>query len=58
MMAEHKLVDDTLTREGNGITARCVCGWVSTGHFSSFAASAAFRDHQELEAVSHNESGG
>jgi hypothetical protein len=44
---KHRLVDDTLTRDESGIVARCVCGWVSPGHFSSMAASVAFREHQE-----------
>lgn len=44
---KHELEDGTLQREGSGITARCKCGWVSAGHFSSLTASAAFRDHQE-----------
>lgn len=43
----HKLIDNTLVREAEGITARCKCGWVSRGHFSSLGASAAFTDHQE-----------
>ena len=45
-MAEHKLVGGTLTRNEDGIVARCTCGW-SSAHFSSMAASAAFQDHQE-----------
>lgn len=46
--AEHKLVNNTLVVERpDGIVARCQCGWVSAGHFSSLAASLAFRDHQE-----------
>ena len=46
-MTEHKLVDDTLTVERpQGIVARCTCGW-SSSHFSSLAASVAFRDHQD-----------
>lgn len=44
---EHKLVDDTLKREGDGITARCQCGWASGGHFSSLGAAAAMQDHKE-----------
>lgn len=44
---EHKLVDNTLVREQRGITARCVCGWVSGGHFTSLSASAAMQDHKE-----------
>lgn len=44
---EHKLVDGTLKRDERGITVRCVCGWASTGHFSSLAASAAMMDHKE-----------
>jgi hypothetical protein len=47
MTEEHKLVDNTLVRERSGITARCECGWVSGGHFSSFGASAAMQDHKE-----------
>lgn len=43
----HQLVNGELRREQDGITARCVCGWVSGGHFTSLAAAAAFRDHQE-----------
>lgn len=46
-MDDHKLVDGTLKREDAGITARCECGWVSGGHFTSLGASAAFLDHQE-----------
>lgn len=44
---EHKLIGDTLQREGPGVAARCTCGWTSGGHFSSLAASAAMTDHQE-----------
>jgi hypothetical protein len=47
LLPGHRLVDDTLTREQDGILARCTCGWSSGGHFSSMAASAAFREHQE-----------
>lgn len=43
----HELVNKNLTRDCQGITARCKCGWVSGGHFTSLAASAAFMDHQE-----------
>ena len=50
-MSEHKLVNDTLAREREGIAARCKCGWVSCGHFSSMGASAAFLDHQETCAA-------
>jgi hypothetical protein len=46
-MIEHALVDDALTVENGGIAARCKCGWVSRGHFSSLAASAAFQEHIE-----------
>lgn len=42
---EHRLVDDTLTREPEGIVARCVCGWVSRPHFSSMTASLSFQKH-------------
>lgn len=41
----HRLVNGTLVREGKGIDAICECGWASRGHFSSLAASAAFREH-------------
>lgn len=47
---KHQLVDGTLKTERGGITARCECGWVSAGHFSSFAASVAFQGHQEANA--------
>lgn len=47
----HLLVDGILTCEQAGITARCECGWTSRGHFSSLAASAAFREHQEKAAL-------
>lgn len=48
-MSEHELQDNTLTVESDGIAARCICGWASAGHFSSFAASAAFADHQDKQ---------
>lgn len=44
---KHELKDGTLKSErGKGIVAYCTCGWSSI-HFSSLAASAAFRDHQD-----------
>jgi hypothetical protein len=43
---KHELKDGTLRVVSGGIEAECVCGWSSI-HFSSFTASAAFRDHQE-----------
>ena len=43
----HELVDGTLYREDGGIIGRCKCGWTTGHRFSSFAASAAFMDHQE-----------
>jgi len=46
-MSDHKLVAGTLLRESGGIVARCTCGWVSGGHFSSMGASAAMMDHKE-----------
>jgi len=50
----HRLVDDTLVRETNGIAARCACGWASVGHFSSMAASVAFRTHvEDMERLSY-----
>lgn len=47
---KHELVDGTLTRSASGIAAICTCGWRSAGHFTSLAASCAFRDHQEQQA--------
>ena len=47
----HCLTDETLTREADGIMARCTCSWSSRGHFSSMAASAAFREHQETASL-------
>lgn len=47
---EHKLVDNTLIREGDGIVAICTCGWRSRGYFSSMSASLTFREHQEGDA--------
>jgi hypothetical protein len=44
---KHELVNGTLTREDDGIMARCTCGWSTRGRFSSFAASASFQEHQE-----------
>lgn len=44
-MTEHRLVDATLIREGDGIVARCVCGWRTAPCFSSFLASAYFEQH-------------
>lgn len=44
---QHALVDDTLTVEAGGIEARCICGWVSSDHFSSMAASVAFQQHKD-----------
>lgn len=46
-VTEHRLRDDTLTTEHDGIKAECICGWVSRGHFSSAAASALFSIHKE-----------
>lgn len=51
-MKGHRLREGTLRRDDAGITAQCECGWSSTGHFSSFAASAAFSEHQEQELAS------
>jgi len=42
---EHRLVGGVVTIEDDGIMARCTCTWVSRGHFSSLAASAAFQNH-------------
>lgn len=57
-MTEHNLVDGALKVQEGGIVARCKCGWVSRGHFSSLAASAAFMDHQEECAKSNHEQTG
>lgn len=46
-LTEHKLVDNTLVREGDGIVAICTCGWQSREHFTSLSASLTFREHQE-----------
>jgi hypothetical protein len=46
-MTEHRLIDDTLVREADGIVARCICGWVSRGHFTSLSASADFWNHRD-----------
>jgi hypothetical protein len=48
----HKLVDDAVVREPEGIAARCECGWKSGHHFTAMAASAAFLAHQEFVAES------
>jgi hypothetical protein len=47
---DHRLVNGELMCEEGGITARCTCGWVSGGHFSSAAASVAMMDHKDKEA--------
>lgn len=50
---KHELVDNTLCFEreksgtAKGIIGRCTCGWSTGYRFSSFAASAALREHQE-----------
>jgi len=46
-MTEHRLIDDTLTIEEDGVHARCICGWDSGGRFSSMVASVAFAEHCE-----------
>ena len=46
-MSYHKLIDNTLYKEAAGVVVRCACGWVSGGHVSSMAASAAFREHKD-----------
>lgn len=54
-MPDHRLVNSTLTVEkGQGILARCVCGWSSAGHFTSLAASSAFQDHKERAEIDSN----
>lgn len=47
MNADHKLTDNTLTVEADGIHARCTCGWDSGPKFSSMLASVAFSDHRD-----------
>jgi len=47
---DHRLVGDAVHRLDDGILAQCTCGWVSRGHFSSMAASAAFREHLDQVA--------
>lgn len=44
---KHKLIDDTLNIERDGIWAKCECGWKSGPHVSGMAASAAMMDHKE-----------
>jgi hypothetical protein len=46
-LQSHRLVDDCVVREGDGITARCICGWESRGHVTSLGASGAFQDHKD-----------
>lgn len=48
-MPDHRLIDGTLITDSAGITARCECGWVSGGYFSSLLASAAFAHHKAWE---------
>lgn len=44
---EHRLIDNTLYVEPDGVIGRCICGW-NTGHrFSSMSAAVAFQDHVE-----------
>jgi len=43
----HQLVDGILVREDDEIIARCTCGWASGGHFTTLAASAAFKEHRD-----------
>lgn len=45
--ARHRLVNNTLTVESDGIRALCTCGWETRGRFSSMIASSAFQDHVE-----------
>lgn len=45
--AGHRLVDSALKVTENGIVGYCTCGWHTGPRISSFAASVAFRDHQE-----------
>lgn len=47
MSEQHRLINDTLVREKDGIVAHCICGWSSRPHFSSLSASAAMQDHKE-----------
>jgi len=50
-MTKHKLVDDTLIVDNTGIIARCQCGWISRGHFSSMSASVDFQEHLETHST-------
>lgn len=45
MKIEHKLADEGVVRNKNGLVARCVCGWATGGHRTTLAASLAFREH-------------
>ena len=47
----HILEAGALSVERDGIMAKCVCGWISRGHFSSMGASVAFMNHQEQAAL-------
>lgn len=44
---KHKLVDNTLYSEREGIIGRCTCGWTTGHRITSLIASSAFRDHVE-----------
>lgn len=46
----HRLIDGTLHADDKGVVGRCTCGWSTGYRFSSFAASAAFQEHQEMRA--------
>lgn len=43
----HRMVDEGPTGGKYGWTARCVCGWYSSGHISELAAKLSLFRHQE-----------
>lgn len=43
----HAIEKVAVVLDKGGIVARCICGWVSRPHFSSFAATVAFMDHED-----------
>ena len=46
-MNEHKLKNNCVVATNDGVEAKCLCGWRSSGHFSGMGASAAFQGHLE-----------
>lgn len=45
VVQEHKLKNDTLYREKEGIIGYCICGWNTGTRFSGFVASALMQEH-------------